>query len=551
MYSIVSLLLCAVLVRLFTWQVLSAEKLQGMAQQQTFSTSSILPKRGRIYFSDGSPFVLNQKAFVVFAEPDKLELSAKTLNLLSETLSIDEATLAAKLTNKELKWALLKDKVLPMEAQKLKNEGLKGIGFIDDEKRFYPESSMAAHLLGFVGKNVKGEDQGYFGIEGYYDALLRGRKGERTREEDAKGIPILLGESEEIPVQDGRDLELTLDRSIQFITESKLKEGMAKYGAKGATAIVMDPSNGAILAMASYPSYDPAEYEKFPTEYYKNSAISGSYEPGSTYKVLVMAAALNEGVVKADTQFDEKEPLEIGGYTIRTWNNKYHGMITSAQILEYSSNVGMVFVGQKLGRDKQLDYIQRLGFGANTDVDLQEESSPELRAKNKWYEIDYATASFGQGIAVTPLQMVRAVASIANGGVLVLPHLVNSTLLANGKAITYESSSEKRVFDKDTTSIVTEMMIKAVDNGETKYLKDAKFRIAGKTGTAQVPIAGHYDSDKTIASFVGFAPADAPRFVMLVTVNEPTSSPWGSETAAPIFFNIAKELYYYWGISPS
>jgi len=546
-----TIFLFAVVIRLFSWQILSAEKLQGLAQAQTQRSSAITAKRGRIYFSDGSPLVLNQKAFQVFAQPDQLSLSHDQLKLISKSLAIDEATISSKIENKKLKWVALKEKVDPTEIEQLYQSSIKGIGFSEISKRYYPESSMAAHILGFVGKNAQGEDQGYFGLEGYYDALLRGQEGLRTQEADVQGFPILLGERQDIPAQNGRDLVLSIDRTVQFIAETKLKEGITKYGAKGATVIIMEPQTGEILAMAGYPSYDPADYEHFPTSFYKNPTIAGSFEPGSTFKVLVMGAAIEKGSIAADTKFDEGAPLEISDYTIRTWNNKYHGFITTAQILEYSSNVGMVLVSQKIGKDTLLQYIERLGVGSATEIDLQEESSPQLRDKNKWYEIDYATASFGQGIAVTPLQMVRAVAAFANGGMLVQPHIVTATKLSDGTKIPVISPTMNRVFSNETSAIITEMMVAAVENGETKYLKQPHMRIAGKTGTAQIPIAGHYDSEKTIASFVGFGPADSPRFVMLVTVVEPTTSPWGSETAAPIFFNIAKELFYYWGISPS
>jgi len=379
---------------------------------------------------------------------------------------------------------------------------------------------------------------------------LRGRDGKLTQEIDPAGNPILTGSRQTIPAEDGRDLVLYLDKTIQFIAEKNLKDGIKRYGAVGGTVVVMDPRTGGILAMASYPSYDPANFGDFPQEVYKNPAVSGSYEPGSTFKVLVMASAINEGIVKSDTVMDESGPVEIGGYTINTWNQKYHGKITMREVLDYSSNVGMVFVEKQMDKDLFLRYIESLGFGQSTGIDLQEETSPQLRPKNKWHEIDYATASFGQGIAVTPLQMVRAVSAIANGGKLLEPHVVKEIKLANGKTISVAPKVVKQVFKPETTSVMVEMMVSAVDNGETRRLKPVGFRIAGKTGTAQIPIAGHYDSEKTITSFVGFAPVDDPRFVMLVTLREPTASPWGSETAAPIFFAIAAELFSYLGISP-
>jgi cell division protein FtsI/penicillin-binding protein 2 len=312
----------------------------------------------------------------------------------------------------------------------------------------------------------------------------------------------------------------------------------------------MDPNTGGILGMASFPSYDPRSYATSEKERYINPTVAGSYEPGSAFKVIIMGAGIDAGVITPQTEVDEAGPVEVGGYTIRTWNNQYHGKITMTKVLEYSSNVGMVFVGKKLGREKLLSAIKNFGFGKSTDIDLEDESSPTIRPNKEWYEIDLSTASFGQGIAVTPIQMVRAVGALANGGVLMEPKIVKAIQDKNGKIAPIPPKKLRQVVSKKTAEEVTEMMVAAVDNGEAKWAKPQGYRIAGKTGTAQIPVSGHYDEKKTIASFVGFAPADDPKFVMLVTLRETTSSQWGSETAAPLFFNIAKDLFLYWGITP-
>jgi cell division protein FtsI/penicillin-binding protein 2 len=303
--------------------------------------------------------------------------------------------------------------------------------------------------------------------------------------------------------------------------------------------------------MASYPSYDPLRYDAFDKTLYKNPIVAGSYEPGSTFKVLVMAAALNEHAVTATTTMNEDGPVTVGEYTIRTWNDQYLGVQTMTDVIQHSSNVGMVFVGRELGKDRLLQYIRQFGFGTTTGVDLEDEFSPELRPDNQWTDIDLATTTFGQGIAVTPLQMVRAVAALANGGVLMEPHVIKSITDARGKIIEIQPKPIKNIIGKEAADVIKEMMINAVDNGEAKWAKPKGYRIAGKTGTAQIPVAGHYDNTKTIASFVGFAPADDPIFTMLVTLREPTSSQWGSETAAPLFFNIAQDIFRYKGIPPA
>ncbi len=540
-----------ILVKLFYWQVLSSESLGGLAEKQRLSSLPIMAKRGKIFSSDGSPLVINKRAFGVYLEPKKIEEKDKIMVALSKELEIPVSSISANLSDNSLLWVPISHKVDEERVENIKKLKLKGIAFMEEQKRFYPESSMAAHLLGFVGKNAKGEDQGYFGIEGYYDEQLKGRDGVLQQEQDALGNPILSGDRQNVPAEDGRDLVLYLDKTIQYIAESKLKEGLKKYGAKGGSIIIMDPQSGGIMAMASYPSYDPSSFSNFPAEYYKNPAIASFYEPGSTFKVLVMAAALNEGKVAVSTKFNEDGPVEIGGYTIKTWNQKYHGEISLSQILEYSSNVGMVYVEKQLEKNIFLRYLENLGLGRLTGVDLQEEATPQLRSSNKWYEIDFATASFGQGIALTPLQMAAFVSTIANGGRLVEPHIVKSIKLTDGKSINIAPKFREQVFSKESVNVVKEMMVSAVEKGETRFLKTSGIRIAGKTGTAQIPISGHYDSEKTIASFVGFAPVEKPKFLMLATVREPTASPWGSETAAPIFFSVASELFPYLKISPT
>lgn len=537
--------------RLFFWQVTSFDLFKGIAEKQTLSFLSIPAKRGRIFGNDESPLVINQNAYLVYAEPNRVKDPVKTASVLAKELDIPVSSVSAVVSQTKAKWLPIASRVEEDKIEEIKKYSLEGIGFLEGGKRYYPESSMAANLLGFVGKNSKGEDQGYFGIEGYYNEQLRGRDGTLRQEKDALGNPILSGKIEEIPPVNGRDLYLTIDKTIQFMVETKLREAIEKYGARGGTVVVMEPNLGSILAMASVPSYDPNRYTEYSSDLFKNPAVSTSYEPGSTFKVLVLASAFNEGKVKSDDKFDEAGPVEIGGYSIKTWNQKYHGIINVSQILEYSSNVGMVLIQKKLGNDRLLNYIKELGFNNKTEIDLQEETFLPLRPDNKWYEIDYATASFGQGIAVTPLQMVRAVGAIANGGKLMRPYVVKSIKSGSGPIVTIKPKIERQVFKKEAAVMVAEMMVGAVDNGETRLIKPPGFRIAGKTGTAQIPISGHYDTEKTIASFVGFAPVDNPRFVMLVTLNEPTTSPWGSETAAPLFFSIAKELFSYYGISPN
>lgn len=544
------LVFIVVIIRLFYWQIILRDQFGGEADLQRNKMLKIPPRRGEIFASDGSYLVANQRSYLIYTEPKKIKSLESTKKFLSETLDIPIASISAKFSDDTLVWIPIAHKVDNEKKQKLMSQNIPGIGFEEEDIRYYPEASMAAHLLGFVGKDGKGDDKGYFGIEGYYNRQLEGRSGYIRQETDAKGLPILIGRQQRVEPEHGRNLILNIDKSIQFIIEKKLEEGITKYGAKGGWVIVMEPKTGAIIGMAAQPSYDPRNFTLYESSVYKNPVVAESYEPGSTFKALIMAAALNEKKVKPQTEFKEEGPIEIGGYTIRTWNNQYNGKTTATGILERSSNVGMVEIGKLLGKEKLLDYINSFGVGKTTGIDLEDEVSPDLRQKDKWYDIDYATATFGQGIALTAIQMIKAVGAIANDGKMMEPHVVKTIVEPNGRKIEIKPKEVARLFSAQTTSVLSEMLIAAVDNGEARYTKPEGYRIAGKTGTAQVPIAGHYDATKTIASFVGFGPVPNPRFVMLTTFKEPTSSPWGSETAAPLFFSIAKELINYYGIPP-
>lgn len=539
-----------IITRLFYWQVVSAEDLQRKAASQYYLEFTLPATRGDIQTSDGKPVVMNQPAYLVFAEPRNIKDVRTFSRLVAPILKKEPADIEAQLTIADRVWIPLGRKVETAVADELRNLKLIGLGLEKESKRYYPESSMAAQLMGFVGSDENGRDKGYFGLEGYYDRELRGKDGKIQLEKDVRGAPILVGESKRVEPENGRSLVLWLDRVIQHSAEVRLKQGLEKYGAKEGTVVILDPKTGGVLAMASYPNYDPSAFGDFAKELYKNPVVAGSYEPGSTFKTLVMSAGLDEKEVTPSTIFDESGPVPIGEYTIRTWNNQYHGPISMTKVIEHSSNVGMVFVGKKLGKDRLLKHVHQFGFGVPTDIDLEDEASADLRPDKEWHEIDLATASFGQGIAVTPIQMARAVAALANDGWLMEPRVVKEVVDAKGNRVTIKPKKLKQVVSSATAHVMAEMLVAAVDNGEAKWAKPKGYRIAGKTGTAQIPVAGHYDDKKTIASFVGFAPADDPKFVMLVTLREPTSSPWGSETAAPLFFAIAKDIFRYWGIPP-
>lgn len=549
LFCLFLLIFSLIVAKLFWWQVISSDKLTALADSQYRQTLVLPAKRGEIFSNDGFPLVTNQQVYLLFAETKKINDPAFNLKL-AKILELPEASISAKILP-GLFWVALAHKIPEQQMAEIKKLNLAGVGISPEPQRFYPEASTAAHLLGFLGSDENGKDKGYFGLEGYYDRELAGREGVLKQEKDVWGRPILLGKQTEEKAVDGRSLNLYLDRNVQYLVENKLKSAMEKYGARMGSVIVMDPGTGGILAMATLPNFDPGNFGQFSQDVFKNPVVSDSYEPGSTFKVVVMASAVDAGLVKASDTYDDSGPVKIGEYYIRTWNDKYLGKETATQIIEHSSNTGMVWVGKKLGKNRLVDYLIKFGFAQKTGIDLEGEANANLRPKDDWGEIDLATASFGQGIAITPIQMLQAVNVIASGGKLIKPEVVSSLIDSNGRKIKIEPQIIRQVIKPEAAEVVKEMMVAAVENGEAKWAKVKGYKIAGKTGTAQIPLAGHYDATKTNASFVGFAPADKPKFVMLVKLTEPTSSQWASETAAPLFFDIARELFNYYGIAPS
>ena len=523
--------------------------------------ATLLAPRGSILASDSSWLAARVEGWLVFAEIPKLkesvsEVSEKLAPFFVEETQDKEALLLEVnrlkeiFSRKETVWVPLKHRVTSDVKKNIEALSISGIGFEHEERRVYPEASAAAQLLGFVGKNQEGEDQGYFGLEGHYDLILSGKPGFVSREKDAAGLPILLSQDRKVSAIGGVELLTHIDRRIQLLLEKKLKEGIEKYGALAGSAIVMQPQTGAILAMSSFPSYDPSKYTEFGDSFFKNPVVSDSFEPGSVFKVLVMAAGLDAKAVEPDTKCDIcAGPLKVDKYVIETWNKEYRPDQSMVDVIVHSDNVGMSFVAQKLGADTLYDYLDRFGIGKLTGIDLQGEASPVLREKGTWNIVDLATAAFGQGVALTPIQLITAVSAIANDGVLVKPQVVDKL-----KGLDWEEDIKpeivRQVISKETADAMTAMMVEAAKGGESKWTHLRGFNVAGKTGTAQIPIAGHYDADKTIASFVGFAPADEPKFVMLITLKEPQSSPWASETAAPLWYAVAKDLFPYFGIQP-
>lgn len=573
-------LLASLLGRLYYWQIIHHDRFVLAASEQHLTTIRIEAPRGRILANDGSLLVANQKAFLLYAYLPEIKKELKNGQLYHdraneitelilpilfeaevrdskdpEKLSRKEKeTLEANLKQKLVRqlnqdgvvWVPLAHKISPSDKEAIDVLKIKGLGFQEQSKRFYPENALASTILGFVGKDKEGNDHGYSGLEGFYEDQLRGRGGKLTQEVDAAGRPILTGEVQEAIVRNGLDIETTIDRSVQYTVERYLFDGAKKYGAKSASAIVLDAKTGAVLAMANSPGFDPNKWSEFGELERRNSAISDIYEPGSTFKIITAAAALDSGKVKTDTICPCTGPIKVSGYEVQTASNKYYPNSNMAEILQYSDNIGAAFWSQQIGRDTFLNYLDKFGFGKATGIDLQGEETGLLKPKKEWREIEMVTGAFGQGLSVTPLQIASFVQAVANDGRMMKPFLAKK-IVSDNKKIDQEPKFLRQVIKPEVATIMKELLLSAVENGEARKSVPKGMRIGGKTGTAQIPKNGKYDPGKTVASFVGFGPIEDPKFVMIIKFVEPTPI-WGSETAQPTFFRIATELYNYWGI---
>lgn len=560
----------AVIIRLFFWQVVKGNNLQVLADNQYQRSVSVSGSRGEIFFADGTPLVTNKEVYRLFAEPRVLNQSSSEIVsklvplLLTEYKIYQEATEAAqkkiieeelkasisqKLEDKSLSWISIKTQVSAQLRKQIEDLDIHGLGFDNFLVRSYPEASMAAHLTGFVGKDNDGIDIGYFGVEGELENELRARTDYQTIFTDALGFQLNV-DGQDGSSQHGRDVVLTIERDIQFLIEAELKKGVEQYSAESGEVIVLRPQTGEVLGLASYPNYDQSKFVEFDSSLYKNPSLSNLYEPGSTFKVLTVAAGIDQGVIEPETACDNcSGPRQFGKYTIRTWNDQYTPNITMTEALAKSDNTAMIFIAEKLGVDTFTDYLRRFDISQPVGVELQEDAQTIF--PEKWGPVELATSSFGQGISINSFQLVKAVSAIANQGVLMKPTVIKSVLdTANDQKILNRPEEIRRVVSKETAQTITEMMVSAAEHGEAQWIASKTHTVAGKTGTSQVAEGGEYLEDKTIASFIGFAPASNPEFIMLVKLNAPQSSPWAAETAAPLWYKIAQKLYLLENIPP-
>ena len=509
-------------------------------------TEKITPIRGQIFDIKGNPLAINQKIYDVYLEPDIIKKDQNYLSKYSSLLGLDIATLEAKL-NSDKKWIRSGIKFSQDQYNHLHSQ--KGLQFQSLNQRYYPESSLSAHLIGFVGQNEDGLSTGYFGVEGYFQQDLKGLPGIIKSEEGKLGLPIFSGIRQFISGENGRDLYLTIDNNIQYFAKKRLSEGMMKWGAKSGCIIAVDPNSLSLLALSCLPNFDPNSSKNISQEIFINPAISQVFEPGSIFKPLIMGAGLEEKVITAESIYDETGPIQIGEYSIATWDDNYAGKVSMTKILEKSSNVGMVHEGRLLGNDKLYGYLQKFGLGSKTNIELQGETSGSLKDKSDFHEIDFATATFGQGIAVSPMQMITAFASLINGGNIMTPFVISKIVDQSGNEKYYSPKIVRKIFSEKTSSSIRTMLKSTILHSEAKYDLPKNIEIGGKTGTAQIAVEGKYDAEKTIASFMGFFPVEKPKILILVSFKEPTSSIYGSETAAVTFFELAHDLIGYMGIT--
>jgi cell division protein FtsI/penicillin-binding protein 2 len=577
--SVFVVLFVLVDVKLFNIQVLNHEKFALAAKDQHWGSTEVPAKRGDVFSADGYLLAGTETYYLLYAEPkaiqNKKELAERlALYFSSQPLLIDslEASSSAKESpedrykskvtsyedalNKDLLWIALEHNLSPDQKNQIEILKLTGIGFQEEPIRFYPEGYLAAHVLGFVASNSRGEKQGYYGIEGFFNENLKGRAGKLTEEVDPSGVPILIGDYRETEAVPGSTMYLTINRAVQNIVEKKLKEGVEKYDAKSGTVIVMDPYTGDVVAMANYPTFIPSyfgEVSEDPKAYrksieYRNLAIAEMYEPGSVMKPLTISSAVELGLVSEETTYQDSGPVQYSGEWIDNWDKKHWGTLNIIQLLQKSNNIGAAWVGTKVGARSLTAYLAKFGIGSKSGIDLEGEDTGSLRDYKDYTAIDLANISFGQGILATPLQVLNAFNVFANGGFLMQPRIVEK--VADGRKLTeMPPRTVRKVISKQTAERMVSMLEKAAEGGEAQFFVLKNYRISGKTGTAQIYGEHGYDFSRSNATFAGFL-TGSRKFSMIVKLQEPRLKIYASESAVPMWMDIAGELVKYYDLPP-
>ncbi|NLB74151.1 MAG: PASTA domain-containing protein [Firmicutes bacterium] len=533
--------------RLFWVQVARNEHYRKLALDQRLYPVPVDARRGTIRDVKGRELAVSVSADAVYAIPADIDDPPETAKQVSKILGLDVEAVRKKLSE-PLATVWIDRRVDPEKAAALRKLNLKGIGFAERGQRFYPKDNLAAHVLGIVGI----DNQGLEGIEVQYDYFLQGTKGQVRSERDATGKEIPGGITQFIPPVDGNDLYLTIDEVIQYIVERELDKGMAELKAKRGMILAMDPMTGAVLAMASRPAYNPNRYFEEPDSLRRNPIVSDTYEPGSTFKIITAAAALEERIVRPDDTFFDPGFIKVADRYVRCWLAGGHGTQTFTEATENSCNVVFATLGTRLGQERFYRYIQAFGLGSPLGIDYPGEAAGLLQRPKNVGPVELANISFGQGISVTPLQLLSALSAIANGGTLMRPHLVSKIVDPDGLIVKdFREDPIRQVISKETSKELSLILESVIVNGSGFRAKVPGYRVAGKTGTAEKPGAGGY-SDKRVASFLGFAPVEDPKIAILVVWDEPdVGISYGGVLAAPAFQSIVKDVLRYMEIPPS
>jgi cell division protein FtsI (penicillin-binding protein 3) len=545
--GVLALALCALLARLFDIQVLQHHLLSGLAERQYQKSIELRGKRGTIYDRRLRELALSVDRESVYISPSAFSSSPEAATQLARALGLKDAMILEKVQS-DRQFAWLKRKIPPDDASGIRALGIKGVGFVTESQRFYPKRALGGQVIGFVGT----DETGLEGIEHGYESMLAGQVMRVMLDRDARGRPIALRSDALRQLPRGHDLVLTLDERIQFAAERELREQITRLGARGGTVVVMHPFTGEILALANEAAFDPNIFREATASTWRERSSTDTFEPGSTVKALLAAGTLEERLVRPDDMFfGEQGSIQVGTLTIR--DHEKFSWLTFREVIEKSSNVGAIKIGQRLGKDRLHDYLTRFGLGSRTGVDFPGEASGLLRPPPQWSEVSLASLSIGQELSVTALQLATAFSALANGGMLVRPHLVKAAI-KDGTVVQETAPVQvRRVISEPTARQVTNILQGVITRGSGRAAAVEGYSVAGKTGTAQKFDAalGKYSAQKSIASFVGYLPADRPRATILVSIDEPQAAvAWGGVAAAPVFSAVAQQTMRYLRVPP-
>jgi len=545
------------IVRLYFIQVVSHDKWVAIAENQHNAFQELSADRGEIYIHDGEdryPLAVNREYQMVYASPKDVVEKDRAALELARILGLDAGVIKNKLDRPNDPFEIIKKRLNDEEIARINELGLKGIAFLPEKYRYYPAGELASQVIGFASLRENGRVGGY-GIESSKDGILRGETGTVSQEKDDAGRWLPLSDRLIVSPKNGESLLLTIDRVIQYETEKILKDSVERYEADSASAIVMDPKTGNILSMASFPQFDPNNYsEEEDYSVFLNPVVSMTYEPGSVMKPIVMAMGIEEGKVSPTTEFVDTGSESVAGYVIHNSENKVYGRSTMTKVLDQSINTGVIYVEKLIGNQTFGDYFTRFGFGKKTNIGLPAELAGSIRnLENTRSNISFFTASFGQGVTTTPLQMLDAYVVFANGGKLIRPNIIDRIIHSDGREEKIQPEIVRQVLSEETSHTIGMMLRSVVVNGHGKRADVPGYQVVGKTGTAQVAKsdAKGYEDGLSIGSFVGYAPLDDPRFVVLVKLDNPKKVEWAESSAAPTFSQIMKFLLEYAKIKPT